>query len=133
MKNRGNHKLICIVLMVAIVISGICLNQFQANSYFSCKQGSRISSPGHAVDEGSIYRTEKLNQGEVISSIRQIRSNIRRAGSKTENEISICSFDVDILPQKFHSISKIEERLYYETLCSLAILNYIHKQDGEKV
>lgn len=133
MKKIRNHKLICIVMMIAIMISGICLNEIQANSYFSCKQESSITSPDNTLDEGSIYRTERLSQREVIRSIRQVRTNTRRASSKAESELCFCSFDVDILPQKFHSISAIEERLYYETLRSIAILNYIHKQDGEKV
>lgn len=132
MEKVRNHKLICIMIAMAIMISGICLNEIQANSFFSCKQESSISSPDNTIDEGSVYRTEQLSQREVVSSIRQVRTNTRRVNSKAENEICFCSFDVDILPQKFHSISAIEERLYYETLCSVAILNYIHKQDGEK-
>lgn len=133
MEKIRNHKLMSVMLAIVIMISGICLNEIQANSYFSCKQESHISSPDNTIDEGSVYRTERLSQREVISSIRQVRLNTRRANSKTENEIGFCPFDVDILPQRFHSISAVEERLYYETLCSIAILNYIHEQDGEKV
>ena len=133
MKNRGNHKLICIVLTVAIMISGICLNGIQANSYFSCNKESRISSPDNTIAEGSVYRTEQLSEREVISSIRQVRTYSRRAISRAEQEIDSVSFEADILPQKFHSTSAIEEGLYYDNLCSVAILDYIHKQDGEKV
>ena len=128
-----NHKRICIVLMAAIMISGICLNGIQANSFFSCNKESSISAPDNTIEEGSVYRTEQLSEREVISSIRQVRTCSRRANSRTEQEIEFCSFDVDILPQKLHSISAIEEQLFYENLCSVAILNYIHKQDGEKV
>ena len=128
-----NHKWICIALMAAIMISGICLNGIQANSFFSCHKESSISAPDKLVEKGSVYRTEQLSEREVIRSIRQVRNNSRRANSRTEQEIEFCLFDVDILPHKFHSISATEERLYYENLCSVAILNYIHKQDGEKV
>lgn len=128
-----NHKWICIVLMTAIMISGICLNGIQANSFFSCHKESSISEPDRLIEKGSIYRTEQLSEREVISSIRQLRTCSRRTNSRTEQEIAPVSLIADILPQKFHSITAVEERLYYETLCSVAILNYIHKQDGEKV
>ena len=128
-----NHKLICIVLTVAIMISGSCLNGIQANSYFSCNKASRISSPDNTIAEGFVYRTEQLSEREVISSIRQVRTYSRRAISRAEQEIDSVSFEADILPQKFHSVTVVEERLYYDNLCSVAILNYIHKQDGEKV
>ncbi len=128
-----NHKLICIALMAAIMISGICLNGMQANSYFSCNRESCISAPDNTIEEGSVYRTEQLSEREVISSIRQVRTCSRRANSRTEQEIDPVSLVADILPQKFHFTSAIEERLNYDNLCSVAILNYIHKQDGEKV
>ena len=128
-----NHKLICIVLMAAIMISGICLNDIKANSFFSCHKESRISTPDSLIEGGSVYRTEELNEREVISSIRQVRTGSRRVNSRIEQEIDPVWFDVDILPHKFQSISAMEERLYYDNLCCVAILKYIHKQDGEKV
>lgn len=133
MRKIRNHKLICIALIATIMISGICLNGVQANSFFSCHKESRISSPNTLIEVGSVYRTEQLSEREVISSIRQVRSFGRRIHSRIEQEIEPVSFDVDILPQKIHSIAAIEERLFYDNLCSVAILNYIHKQDGEKV
>lgn len=133
MEKVRNHKLICIMLTIAMVISGVCLGEIQANSFFSCKQKSTITALDNTIQEGFVYETERLSQREVISSIRQVRSNIKRANAKAEYETELCLFDVEILPQKFHSMSAIEERLYYETLCSIAILNYIHKQDGEKI
>ena len=133
MRKIRNHKWICIVLMAAIMISGICLNEIQANSFFSCHKESSISAPDRLIEKGSIYRTEQLSEREVISSIRQARNSSRRANSRTEQEIEFCLFDVEILPHKIHSLSAIEEGLYYDNLCSVAIVNYIHKQDGEKV
>ena len=133
MRKIRNHKLICIVLIAAIMISGICLSEKQANSCFSCNKESRISAPDNTIAEGSVYRTEQLSEREVISSIRQIRTYSRRVTSKAEQEMVSVSFDADILPQKFHSTAAIEESDYHDNFCSVAILNYIHKQDGEKV
>ena len=128
-----NHRLICIALMGAIMISGICLSGMQANSCFSCNKESSITIPDNTIEEGSVYRTEQLSEREVISSIRQVRTYSRRVTSRIEQEIESVSFIAGILPQKIHSISAIEEGLYCDNLCSVAILNYIHKQDGEKV
>ena len=133
MRRIRNHKLICIVLMAAIMISGICLNGIQANSFFSCHKQSSISAPDKLIEKGSVYRTEQLSEREVIRSIRQVRNNSRRANSRTEQEAESCLFDVETLPHKFHSISAIEERPDFDNLYSVAILDYIHKQDGEKV
>jgi len=133
MRKVRSHKLICIALMAAIMISGICLNGIQANSFSSCHKESSISAPDNTIAEGSVYRTEQLSEREVIRSIRQVRNNSRRVHSGTEQEIEFCLFDVETLPRKFHSISATEERLYYGNLYSVAILDYIHRQDGEKV
>ena len=132
MKKVRNHKLICMILTIMIMISGICLGEIQASSSFSCKQVSSIKAADSVIQKESVYRTEQLNQKEVISSIRQIRNFTRRIHSRSEYEIELCLFDVEVLPQKFHSTSAGEECSFSEHLCSVAIINYIHKQDGEK-
>ena len=127
-----NHKTICALLAIAIMISGICLGEIQASSYFSCKQESTINTADSIKGEDSVYRNEQLSQREVISSIRQVRNVTRRINSRSEYEIELCPFNVEILPQKSHFLAAVEEGSYLEHSCSFAILNYIHKQDGEK-
>ena len=132
MKKVRNHKLICMILTIMIMISGICLGEIQASSSFSCKQVSSIKAADSVIQKESVYRTEQLNQKEVISSIRQVRNITRRIHSRSEYETEICLIDVDILPQKILFLTAVEEGTYLENSCSVAILNYIHKQDGEK-
>jgi len=132
MKKVRNHKLICMILTIMIMISGICLGELQASSSFSCKQESSIKAADSVIQKESVYRTEKLNQREVISSIRQVRNITRRIHSRSEYETELCLFDVEILPQKSPFLTAAEEGAYLEHSCSFAILNYIHKQDGEK-
>jgi len=132
MKKVRNHKLICMILTIMIMISGICLGEIQASSSFSCKQVSSIKAADSVIQKESVYRTEQLNQKEVISYIRQVRNVARRIHSRSEYEIELCLFDVDILPQKILFLTAVEEGTYLENSCSVAILNYIHKQDGEK-
>ena len=132
MKKIRNHKLICVVLTIMIMISGICLGEVQASSYFSCKQESTITTPENTIREGSVYRTEELSQREVISSIRQVRNVTRRVNSRSEYATELCLYHVDVLPQKFHSTTATENGVCLENSCSIAIISYIHKQDGEK-
>ena len=120
------------ILTIMIMISGICLGEIQASSSFSCKQVSSIKAADSVIQKESVYRTEQLNQKEVISSIRQVRNFTRRIHSRSEYETEICLIDVDILPQKILFLTAVEEGTYLENSCSVAILNYIHKQDGEK-
>lgn len=132
MKKNRNHKIICILLVIAIMISGICLEEIQAGSYFSCKQETGINTLDNTIQEASVYRTEKLNQREVISSIRQVRNIVRRVNSKSEYETELCLYDVESLPQKIHFWAAIEDCSFFEHLQTIAIVTYIHKQDGEK-
>ena len=132
MRKVRNHKLICFLLAIAMVISGVCLSEVQANSYFSCKQESTISAPNNTIQHVSAYKTERLSQREVVSTIRQARNLTKRANSRIEYRIDTYLSAVDVLPQNPHYLSAIESTLYCETSCSIAILNYIHKQDGEK-
>ena len=132
MKKVRNHKLICMILTIMIMISGICLGEIQASSSFSCKQVSSIKAADSVIQKESVYRTEQLNQKEVISSIRQVRNFTRRIHSRSEYEIELCLFDVEILPQKSLFLTAVEEGACLGHSCSLVTLNYIHKQDGEK-
>lgn len=132
MKKTRNHKLMCMLLTIMIMISGICFEQLQANSYFSCKQEAAIVKADSTIREVSAYESLQLKQREVIRSIQQVRAVGRRINSRSEYEAELCLFNVEALPQKFHSISAGEECSFSEHLCSVAILNYIHKQDGEK-
>ena len=132
MKKVRNHRIICILLAIAIMISGICLGEIQASSYFSCKQDSSINTSDSIIQKDSVYRTEKLNQREVISSIRQVRNLTRRINSRSEYEQQLCLFNVESTPQKSYFVSAIVDGSYPESLCAIAVINYIHNQDGEK-
>lgn len=127
-----NHKIICALLTIAIMISGICLGEIQASSYFSCKQESAINTADSIKGEDSVYRNERLSQREVISSIRQVRTIARRINSRAENETELCPVNVEVLPQKIHTTWAMDDGYNWEHLCKIAIITYIHEQDGEK-
>ena len=132
MRKIRNHKIICALLVMAIMISGICLGEIQASSYFSCKQESSINAADSIKGEASVYRNERLSQREVISSIRQVRNIARRMNSRSEYETELCPINVEALPQKIHFTWATHDGSYLEHLCKVAIITYIHEQDGEK-
>ena len=117
---------------MAIMISGICLGEIQASSYFSCKQESTINTADSIKGEDSVYRNERLSQREVISSIRQVRNVARRMNSRSEYETELCPIHVETLPQNIHFTWAMDDGAYLGNLCKIAIITYIHKQDGEK-
>lgn len=134
MKKVRNHKLICLLMAIAVMISGICLEKIPVNSYFSCKQANTITSSDSSFKKVSVYKAETLNQQEVLSSIQSTKREVRRSSFRdrsraTEFYISYA----DILPQNIHFKGVAKEDSSFQGMkCSIAILNYIHKQDGEK-
>lgn len=131
MEKIRNQKWVCLVLAVIVMISGICLERVPANSLFSCTKNISIIGTDDTYKDISVYRAENFNQREVLGSMRLARRDVRRNQVRTAAVLYISN--ADILLQNFQSKQIVgEDRLYYETLCSLAILTYIHNQDGEK-
>lgn len=131
MKKIRNQKWACLVLAVIVMISGICLERVPADAFFSCVKNTSFTGIDHTDKELSVYRAESLNQREVLNSLRVSRRDGRR--SQTRVASVFCSLNVDILPHIFHlNQRKGDDRYGYETWSSLAILTYIHNQDGEK-
>ena len=131
MEKIRNQKWVCLVLAVIVMIPGICLERVPANSLFSCTKNTSLIGTDDTYKNISVYRAENFNQREVLGSMRLARRDVRRNQVRTAAVLYISN--ADILLQNFQSKQIVgEDRLYYETLCSLAILTYIHNQDGEK-
>lgn len=119
-------------MAVIVVISGICLEKIPANALFSCTKGCSINGTDSIYKDLSVYRTESLSQREVLNSMRIAGRDARRSQVRITAAVLFLSI-ADILPRNFQSTRSVGEgRLCYEIMCSLAILTYIHNQDGEK-
>lgn len=112
-----------------IMISGICPERVPADAFFSCSQNSSITGMDNIHNELSVCRTETFSQREVLNSLRLSKRESRR--NQVGATAVLHSSGTDILPYIFQSNQR-DEDICYETLCSLAILTYIHNQDGEK-
>ena len=127
-----NQKWICLCLAIAMMISGICLEKIPADSYFSYNQTSTITKSDRVRLDVSAYRTETLSQREVLSSLRTVKRELRRNQVRTYYSSGMCLFNAEILPpiSQIKQAAKVE--IYGESSCMVAILSYIHNQDGEK-
>ena len=133
MRKGRNQKWICLILVIIVMISGICLEKIPANAYFSCKHTNTIAKADGILQEMSAYRLETLSQREVISSIRTAKRESRRTEIRLNHLLGFSLSDKKVLLQNFHS-KKIGEEygIFAKPSCSTAILSYIHNQDGEK-
>lgn len=133
MRKERNQKWICLFLVIAVMILGICLEKIPADSYFSCKQESTIAKADGVLRDISAYKTETLSQREVLSSLRSAKRELRRNQVRTSALLGNYLSSEEFLPQIFQSKQAAGgDSIYCKTSCSAAILSYIHNQDGEK-
>ena len=127
-----NQKWICLCLAIAMMISGICLEKIPADSYFSCSQTSMITKADSVLRDVSACKTETLSQREVLSSLRTVKGKSRRNLVRTYYSLGMCLFNAESLPPIFQIKQAAKVEIYGESSCMVAILSYIHNQDGEK-
>ena len=128
-----NHKWICLFLAIVIMISGICLEKIPADSFFSCSHSNTIAKSDGILRDVSAYKTETLSQREVLSSLRTAKRETRRNQVRTGFQTGFCVSYAEFLPQNFQSNQAAElDTRDCEGSSSVAILSYIHNQDGEK-
>ncbi len=133
MRKGRNQKWICLLLVIVVMISGICLEKIPADSYFSCKQTSTIAKADSVLRDVSACRTETLSQREVLSSFRTAKRELRRNQVRTIYQSGLCLSNAEFLPQNFQTKQAArEDNINCKDSCSAAILSYIHNQDGEK-
>lgn len=128
-----NQKWICLFLAIAVMISGICLEKIPTDSYFSYSQNSTLTKADKVLRDVSVCRMETLSQREVLSSFRTAKREIRRNQIRTGLQAGISTSYAQFLLKNFQLNHLAEvDRTNGEGSCSVAILSYIHKQDGEK-
>lgn len=133
MRKGRNQKWICLLLVIAVMISGICLEKITADSYFSCKQTSTIAKADSILKDVSACRIETLSQREVLSSFRMAKRELRRNQIRIIYQSGLCLSNAEFLPQNFQTKQEARENnINCKNSCSAAILSYIHNQDGEK-
>lgn len=157
MYSQRKRKILCFLFILPILFFGMCLDNVRTDSFFGYSEaasGEGLSSgeetppgeetspcPVHA-DSASAYHSlrnvfteqaympETLRTGDVVFASRQAvrKSGIRicRCGCSAANTIDALPL---LFPPTFGTDSHI---LFCEIISNTVILDYIHRQDGQK-
>lgn len=145
MYSQRKRKLLCFLLILPILLFGMCLDNVQTDSFLGYSEtasGEGLSAgPVHAgsasayrsvrkVSTEQAYMPKTLRTGDTVFAPRQAvrKSGIRicRCGFSAANAIDALPL---LFPPAFGSYSHI---LFCEIISNTVILDYIHRQDGQK-
>lgn len=134
MKQWKQKKSICFFLIICMLFLGMCIEQFQADSFFSYESSthtaSTILSGQRTTLTSQEYRMEDISQEDYITGCGQI---VHRSFCRSNRGTALSLLFVDILPQISPIIlTSTASELTDEASCSTVIVNYIHHKDGKK-
>ena len=132
MKSRYN-KILCLITALFILVSGMCMEIPQADSFFACIDNSPstsyLSSP-----EGALSRYELSSRETIgVRSEAFVETTAKRPVLRTTFRGPLTLYLAELFLLKTSNI-----QLTVETSCApkthyfTELLNYIHKQDGKK-
>lgn len=145
MYSQKKRKILCFLLILPIFLFGMCLDNVQTDSFLGYSEtasGEGLSAgPVHTgsasayhsvrkVSTEQAYMPKTLRTGDTVFAPRQAvrKSGIRicRCGCSAANAI-------DALPLLFPPASGFDSHiLFCEIISNTVILDYIHRQDGQK-
>lgn len=130
---RQYNKLVCVIIALFILISGMCLEVPQADSFFACVDNNSITScisssrGSFSQYEISSRETTGVHSETFVSNIS--RRPILRAIVRVSSILSLA----EIFLLKTSDIQSVFDAVcVFETHYFTALLNYIHRQDGKK-
>lgn len=130
---RRNQKILSYVLAILMLISGMCLGNVKADSFFASSSDSKKVCLSDTINEELAYVescTEEMLGHQSVANVVSAISNLRL---KTENGESLAFLCVDILVPNTIYFYVTEDTVFSpEKHCKTVTLNYIHNQDGKK-
>lgn len=129
MRLRHSNMLINFILLISLLLSGMCFNDFQADSRFTCHKTSQsISSPynySHSEELCTLDLLENIQNVYVRHGRSYQTPNIRQISL-----ICILNIFSDTI---YHSayISR-DEQSGKQIPSNRIIISYIHQKDGSK-
>ena len=134
MKQWKQKKSLCFFLIICMLFLGMCVENIQADSFFSYESSAHSASSLLSGERTTLttqeYKIDYFSKEECFSSSSQV---IRRSFSRSNKGAALCLLIVDILPLIFpfiHTSSDYE--LADESYFSTVIVNYIHLKDSKK-
>lgn len=145
MYRQRKRKIFCFLLILPILFFGMCLDNVPADSFFGYSEtasGEGLSSDLVHAGSTSAYRflrdisaeqayvPETLRTGDVVFAPRQ---TVRKSGIRICRGGCFAANTMDPLPLLFPPASGSDSHiLFCEIISNSVILDYIHRQDGQK-
>lgn len=130
---RRYDRMICIIIALFILVSGMCPEIPQADSHFACLDNSSgtsyISSPKGTLSQYELSSRETIG----IRSTAFISDSSRKQDLRMTLRVSLILFLAEAFLLKLSNPQRAAETVCApETHFFTALLNYIHQQDGKK-
>lgn len=134
MHMRKKNNLICILLAIAIVFSGMCSDKIQTDSLFSYANQTASTSTICSYDSlipYTVIRTEELTGARQIANT--FKRHSERLNDKSGSRPGLyAAFPAAILPEYLFFISCVTDMPIQEIVSNSIIITYIHNKDGKK-
>jgi len=127
-------KSIYFLLLVCMLFLGMCVENIQADSFFSYESSAHAASTLLYGERTSLtaqeYPAETISRQECITSFSQV---VRRSFNRSNRGSALILLFVDSLPQISPFIQTSSVIGFADkSSCSTIIVNYIHHKDGKK-
>lgn len=130
----GNHKLICILLVIMVFLAGMCFEDNKTRSFFAYAQNAdsydNIRDLDYVIGVEQFCTTRML-RGQNDAGLQQLLSRFFSARRDLKFSLDYLCSNIYTLEQgKFFSSSAVVSfnNLYAEELVS----SFVHKADGKK-
>lgn len=129
MRHRHGNILINFILLISLLLSGMCFNDFQTDSRFTCHKSSQTIS-----NADSLSHSEELCTLDLLENIQNVY--VRHGKSyqaPTIRQISFICIHNIFSDTIYHSdyISR-DEQSGKQITSNRIIISYIHQKDGSK-
>lgn len=134
MKKMKCQRHFCFLLVMFILISGMCHDLDQADSVFAYTQNEENTSSIRVVRDKladqDAYVEEEAENSEIFRTVMRSRRGRDGEDSFYNGKFFISPED---LPENFLLYTrKTDDRALVENHSVTVIVNYVHRQDGEK-
>lgn len=125
------EKKVCCIMAVILLLSGMCVENFNADSSFlrvSEETSSTMRSASYVADEIASCTTDMLGKGNI-----SIRTNVSNQVNRVQSRMILLFLYVGAILQYLLYYQSSEHRENGQlSLCRSMAVDYIHQKDGEK-
>lgn len=134
MKQWKQKKSLCFFLIICMLFLGMCVENIQADSFFSYESSAHSASSLLSGERTTLttqeYLVSNISKDECITNSNQV---IPRSFIRNSKGTALSLLFVDLLPLIFPLIqTSSDDELTNESYFSTIIINYIHHKDGKK-